>query len=219
MNVGEYDAMLGRSYAEIAAESRSQHRSQAFGSLQPKGVRFTQVRREASRVNEAQAAETERSLFDGIDTTWARFKPPLIPASRSAQFDAVRVQVARAQAAQYLRDPSAAIEPLTDIVRTISGGYSQQVLATLAMHPRSSSRVGYTPDGDAALDILERRASRALEIATGVAVEAEVERPLVGTADSAALTLTVYNRGRVPQRVTPAGLRRAAASWVPCAPS
>src|SRR5262245_48279965 len=34
INVGEYDVMLGRSYAEIAAESRSQHKSQAFGSLQ-----------------------------------------------------------------------------------------------------------------------------------------------------------------------------------------
>jgi LmbE family N-acetylglucosaminyl deacetylase len=206
VNVGEYDAMLGRSYAEIAAESRSQHKSQAFGSLQPKGVRFTQVRREASRVNEAQAAETERSLFDGIDTTWARFKPPLIPASRSAQFDAVRTQVARAQATPYLRDPSAAIGPLTEIVRTISGGNSQRALATLAMPPRSPDRVGYTPDADEALDILERRASRALGIATGVAVEAEVARPLVGTADSASLTVTVYNRGRVPQRVTPVGL-------------
>ena len=42
--------LLGRSYAEIAAISRSQHRSQAFGSLQPLGVRFDYVQREATRV-------------------------------------------------------------------------------------------------------------------------------------------------------------------------
>src|SRR5690606_14330394 len=30
-NAGEYDPLIGRSYAEIAAESRSQHKSQAFG--------------------------------------------------------------------------------------------------------------------------------------------------------------------------------------------
>src|SRR5262245_43100826 len=76
INVGEFNSMVGRSYAEIAAESRSQHKSQAFGSIQPKGTRFTQVRREATRVNESQAPGIEKSLFDGIDTTWARFKTP-----------------------------------------------------------------------------------------------------------------------------------------------
>ena len=93
MNVGEYDPMLGRSYAEIAAMSRSQHQSQAFGSLQPKGVRFTQIRREASRVNEAQPTEAERSLFDGIDTTWARFRAPTVPAARAARLDSIRAQI------------------------------------------------------------------------------------------------------------------------------
>jgi LmbE family N-acetylglucosaminyl deacetylase len=39
-NVGEYDVVRGRSYAEIAAESRSMHRSQGQGSLQRKGARW-----------------------------------------------------------------------------------------------------------------------------------------------------------------------------------
>ena len=38
MNVGEYNATLGKSYAGIAAESRSQHKSQGFGTLVRKGV-------------------------------------------------------------------------------------------------------------------------------------------------------------------------------------
>jgi LmbE family N-acetylglucosaminyl deacetylase len=195
VNVGEYDAMIGRSYAEIAAESRSQHKSQAFGSLQPKGARFTQIRREASRVNEAQAAETEHSMFDGIDTTWARFK--------AQRLDSIRVQIARAQAAPYLRDPAAAIEPLTAILRSIEGRGSERMPASVAVDPRTARPVGYLPDADEALRILRTRVSRALAIATGVAVEAEVERPLVATGDSAALTLTVYNRGKRPVRVSP----------------
>ncbi|CAA9358200.1 MAG: hypothetical protein AVDCRST_MAG40-3305, partial [uncultured Gemmatimonadaceae bacterium] len=36
-NAGEYSALLGQSYAEVAAVSRSQHKSQGFGSLQQKG--------------------------------------------------------------------------------------------------------------------------------------------------------------------------------------
>lgn len=38
VNTGEYDALLGRSWYEISAESRSQHKSQGFGVLQKKGV-------------------------------------------------------------------------------------------------------------------------------------------------------------------------------------
>src|SRR5688500_13458533 len=72
--VGEYSPLLGCSYAEIAGESRSQHKSQGFGVLQRKGPVFDYLRREASRVNESTPAATERSLFDGIDTTWARFR-------------------------------------------------------------------------------------------------------------------------------------------------
>jgi LmbE family N-acetylglucosaminyl deacetylase len=65
-NVGEYNPVLGRSYAEIAGESRSQHKSQGFGALQRKGVVWDYVRRESSRVNEGTDPRTEKSIFDGI---------------------------------------------------------------------------------------------------------------------------------------------------------
>src|SRR5438045_4533639 len=71
-DVGEYSPLRGKSYAEIAAESRSQHKSQAFGSLRRKGVIMDGVRLEASRVSKVAPGMTEASLFDGIDTTWAR---------------------------------------------------------------------------------------------------------------------------------------------------
>ena len=66
INVGEYDPALGRSYAEIAGESRSQHKSQGFGTLQPKGIVWAQVRRDATRVNADTPADKEKSIFDGI---------------------------------------------------------------------------------------------------------------------------------------------------------
>jgi LmbE family N-acetylglucosaminyl deacetylase len=70
INVGEFDPVLGRSYAELAAISRSQHRSQAFGTLQQLGVRLDYLQREATRVPAPEDPKAERSLFDGIDTTW-----------------------------------------------------------------------------------------------------------------------------------------------------
>lgn len=69
INVGAYDSVLGLSYAEIAAESRSQHKSQGFGSVRRRGVALDYLRREATRVNATTDAKGERSLFDGIDTT------------------------------------------------------------------------------------------------------------------------------------------------------
>jgi len=68
MNVGEYDPILGLTYAEIAAESRSQHKSQGFGSSARKGVVIDYLRREATRVNAATPAQSERSMFEGLDT-------------------------------------------------------------------------------------------------------------------------------------------------------
>jgi LmbE family N-acetylglucosaminyl deacetylase len=196
INVGEFDPVLGRSYSEIAAESRSQHKSQAFGSLQLKGVRFTQVRREATRVNEAQRPGAEKSLFDGIDTTWARFQTPSLVAARRVQLDSIRAQIARAEAAHYFRDPALAIEPLNAIVHALEGSRTERLVGTLQANPRTVRPLGYQADLDRALDVLRDRVYHALAIATGVAVEAQVDRQLIATGDSAALTVTVYNRGR-----------------------
>ena len=107
INVGEFDPMLGRSYAEIAAESRSQHKSQAFGSLQPKGARFTQVRREATRVNESQAPGTET-----IDVRWHRHD---VGAVQDAGHDADAVAaLARLAAAARSRRAGRAVPPRSD---------------------------------------------------------------------------------------------------------
>jgi LmbE family N-acetylglucosaminyl deacetylase len=67
INIGEYNPVLGKSYAEIAAESRSQHKSQGFGTIQRKGVVWDILRREATRVNESTPAPNEHSIFDGLE--------------------------------------------------------------------------------------------------------------------------------------------------------
>src|SRR5581483_7128400 len=82
-DVGEYDPLRGETFSQIASVSRSQHRSQGQGELAQLGPRFTGVRLEVSRVSPVDAPE--HGLFDGIDTSWARFKSlPLDAASRAA---------------------------------------------------------------------------------------------------------------------------------------
>jgi hypothetical protein len=66
LDVGAYDPLLGRSYGELAAESRSQHRSQGFGVLAQRGQR-----EESFELLGGRPAKAD--LFEGIDLTWSRF--------------------------------------------------------------------------------------------------------------------------------------------------
>jgi LmbE family N-acetylglucosaminyl deacetylase len=85
VDIGAYDALLGRSYTEIAGESRSMHKSQGFGSAERRGS-FTNSL--APRLGEP--AKTD--LFDGIDLTWGRVpgaaKLPALFARAAKEFRA-----------------------------------------------------------------------------------------------------------------------------------
>ena len=63
---GTFDPLLGRSYFQLAMESRSQHRSQEMGAPQPLGPHASGLRLMKSRVHEP-AGET--GIFAGVDTT------------------------------------------------------------------------------------------------------------------------------------------------------
>lgn len=67
INTGGYSPLLGASYGEISALSRSQHKTQGFGSVGSRGDQFDQF--ELIKGESAQ-----KDLFDGINTTWSRVK-------------------------------------------------------------------------------------------------------------------------------------------------
>lgn len=98
INVGEYDPFLGLSYQEIAADSRSQHKSQGQGTLRRKGVVWDYLTREDTRIP-APSAKEERSIFAGLDTVRllvqdGRVTPPELPPSVSLEAVADRPAVA-----------------------------------------------------------------------------------------------------------------------------
>lgn len=65
LDVGGYNSYLGKSYGEIAAESRSQHKSQGFGVSASRGTRY-----EYFRLIKGDAPH--EGLLDGVNTTWER---------------------------------------------------------------------------------------------------------------------------------------------------
>ncbi|MCC6807539.1 MAG: PIG-L family deacetylase [Deltaproteobacteria bacterium] len=97
IDVGGFDPVLGKTYSEIAAESRSMHKSQGFGAA-PQVTAVT----EYFKLLGGEAFE--RSPLDGIDWTWAR----LDGANVQALADAAR-------AALDLRAPEKSVRALLAI--------------------------------------------------------------------------------------------------------
>ncbi|MBE0656524.1 MAG: PIG-L family deacetylase [Bryobacteraceae bacterium] len=67
VDTGEYDPLLGMSYGELASLSRSQHRSQGFGTGPRRGSQMN-----ALFTVDGEAAVND--FMDGVDTTWGRFE-------------------------------------------------------------------------------------------------------------------------------------------------
>ncbi len=67
VNVGGYNTLLGKSYAEIAADSRTQHKSQGFGSPGRRGdaMEFFEF---------VKGTSSTKDFFENVNTNWSRLK-------------------------------------------------------------------------------------------------------------------------------------------------
>lgn len=96
INTGEYNFLLGRSYAEIAAEDRSQHKTQEQGGLELKGDRFSGLNLIESKVPKVKS---ERSIFDGIDVSIKNYDD-LVGLKDYAKKEFIALQLSADKAAQ-----------------------------------------------------------------------------------------------------------------------
>lgn len=71
VDLGVYNPLLGRAYTEIAAESRSQHKSQGFGSAERRGsqINYYDLLAGEPLTGDLKTAD----LFQGINQTWTRY--------------------------------------------------------------------------------------------------------------------------------------------------
>jgi LmbE family N-acetylglucosaminyl deacetylase len=67
IDVGGYNPLLGKSYGEIAAESRSQHKSQGFGVPAARGESFEYFKA-------TKGAQPSSDLLEGTEHTWKKIK-------------------------------------------------------------------------------------------------------------------------------------------------
>lgn len=67
LDAGTYSNLLGKSYSEIASESRSQHKSQGFGSGKTRGE-------QVEYLEWIKGDPAKGQIFSGIDHTWNRIE-------------------------------------------------------------------------------------------------------------------------------------------------
>ncbi|WP_436486198.1 PIG-L family deacetylase [Chitinophaga sp. ARDCPP14] len=109
IDVGAYNPLLGKGFGEIAAESRSQHKSQGFGVAAARGSSqeyFLTIKGNTPK----------NSLLDDINTSWTR-----IPGGNK-----VGALVDAALAAYNMEDPAASVPALLEIrsaIRSLPEGY------------------------------------------------------------------------------------------------
>lgn len=203
LEAGTYDPVLGRSPAEIAAESRSQHRSQGFGAVQRRGDVQTRLLREATRVNEATPPDAERTLFDGIDTSFVRLAR--LASARGSALIGVPARMDSIRRVVDLRRPGDIVPALGRVVATLE--YVRTAvpacqLVPLTKYPQITGPAVICGEEeaelDASVDRALRRARAAFAEANGVLVELTAAQELVAFGDALAVRVSVYNRGTHP---------------------
>jgi LmbE family N-acetylglucosaminyl deacetylase len=205
VNTATYDPLLGRTYAEIGIDARSNHKCQGTTGLPPlpgvAGGRGGGPNIGGYQLMEttlsAQMSKDETSLFDGVDTSLAglaRFAGANPPAALTAGLAAIVTEAKRAQAAFDAGNDAGTAAP---------------VEAGLAAVRRLRSELASMPIDDAAryeidfrLRTKERNYEDAVLIAHGVTFDAVSDDGLVIAGQPVKLNLLAVNRGATGVDVT-----------------
>jgi LmbE family N-acetylglucosaminyl deacetylase len=193
-DVSGFDAVLGRTYAELGLEARSMHKCQGTSQLlllpgqrQNRTYKLQDDTTAASRATGDGAASPPAltSLFQGIDVSirgLARFTGGRSVPALTTALQAIQQSVVDATAASRVRGPSAAIRPLVGGLR-----------ATRALRSGLDRTVD---DATAAYEIdfrlaqKERQFQDALAIAAGLRLDALADDGVVFPGE--AVTVTLY---------------------------
>lgn len=150
IDVGLYNPVLGKSYTEIAAESRSMHKSQGFGSALSRGSAIEYLQ-------PLKGSQDLHNLFAGINTSWSRVEGG----------ERVGKLINKAIQAFDLKDPSTTVPQLLEIYKAME---------TLPAHPYKDVKLQETKDLiRACLGLYLEVASEELSVAPGDSLKVAVE--------------------------------------------
>ena len=210
VQTGVLDAVLGRTYAEIAIEGRSQHKSQEMGAIETRGPAASGLRLVESLT---QGPAQEASVFDGIDVS-----VPGLARLAGLPGDSLRteLQAMDAAARKALDD----YEPLTPaaIVPALTAGLRATRAAREAV-TRLPAPADARADAEFLLALKEQEFVDAMTRAAGVIVDPLSEAETVVQGGTAAVNVRTFLPIGSDVRVTGATIAAPAGWMVTAAPA
>src|SRR5437867_2744325 len=118
VNSAVYDALLGKTYAEIGSEARSMHKCQGMGQLLSLPIAASAASYQLVETTlAAQMEKDETSLFDGVDTgvtSLSKYATGRVPKDLTDGLNAIAGAAANAQKAFDSGNDAATLKPLLD---------------------------------------------------------------------------------------------------------
>jgi len=191
---GDYDPLLGRTYFEIAAEGRSQHKTQEMGQVERHGPFFSGERLADSVVAKAGDAATEKSVFEGIDTSTVG-----IAKLAGLPEGALRTQLTSMQQAAQTAVKELDVLAPAKIIPTLAGGLraTREARAALKSMTGAAASKQAIADADFLLSVKEDEFEDALVRASGLVVDALADQEIAAPGESVRATVNVYQTSPV----------------------
>ena len=187
VDVGLFDPLLGRTYAEIGSHARSMHKCQGMSPLVMLPGAASARYRLAETTVPGQADVPERSLFDGVDISiegLARFAGPQPPRDLVVDLAVLSRHAAAALQAGAGPAERAAVLAGLGAVRTLRGR-----LATLGLSDDAVFEIDFR------LEQKERQFEEAVLLAHQLRFEVLADDGVVTAAQSVTVTAQVANYG------------------------
>jgi LmbE family N-acetylglucosaminyl deacetylase len=209
IETGDYDPLLGRSAYELAMEGRSQHKSQGETALELRGAQASGARLVETAPGFTRPGASERTLFDGLDTS----------ISGIARLAGLRDNSLDADLKQIERDAATALEKLNaSDPRTVLSALVAGASHTQALYVRLVERlqrggvedpgvIGARVDVASLLAQKQREFTEALRLAVGARVDALADAETVARGDSFTVVVRAYAPEELKGRVTSVRLR------------
>ena len=180
VQTGVFDPALGRTYAEIAYEGRSQHKSQNQGTIETLGPIASGLRALEALVN---VPNPEQSIFDGLDVTVPGLARLAALPEGALRTELAAIDSAARKALQEYQplEPSRIVPPLLEGLEAVRA--ARQALSSMTAPAPARA------DADLLLSMKEQDFTEAVIRAAGIVVD-----PLADTE-------TVVPGGRVPVNV------------------
>jgi LmbE family N-acetylglucosaminyl deacetylase len=178
IEVGNYNALLGKSYGEIGGEARSMHKSQGEGRPRRKG--------EVLEYFTTTGGEPAKSdIMEGVDVNWSRFKSNTNSSTGiQAELDAIQSDINTLLKEYDFREPSLSIPQLVRLYKKVNSSSVTAIWKEQKL----------------------KEIQELIEQASGLFVEAFTQQETALKGDSVRVSLFINNRSGIPMSVKQIGL-------------